>query len=486
MSSSKEAGRPMESTPMKKTSPFNRRAFLRGAGGAIAIGLPFIEGLSHRSAWAADDVPVFGFFLIAANGVVPGTFWPGATGALSEASFSGKSTAPLAPFASNLVLVKGTRFPGGLTSCGHAQGLAQSLTGKPNQGSGNSSTGAGISADMAIAQAVNGGKEPLTLYSGKKNYIGERISFAGAGNARAAQVNPYATYQSLVGLVGATPTDTGSTPAPTTPAMTDELLVRRKSVNDLVRDELMNIKGLSGLSADDVRRIDQHMEAVLQIELNMMNAGMNMPGSGGAGCTEGTINKTGLEAFKNGINFSQNGNMIEDLVKLHFETVALAFACNANRVATLQWGDGTDGTKYSGISGPGWPFHQVSHRIQSDGASGAPGSADYTACEKAHTEVDTIRMNTLAYGLKQFEDRGLFSNSFVYWSNHCATGPDHSFNNLPVIIAGNAGGRLKQGVYVDANNATNDKTLSTLIEAAGASAAGFGSGGGATLAAIEV
>ena len=38
---------------------------------------------------------------------------------------------------------------------------------------------------------------------------------------------------------------------------------------------------------------------------------------------------------------------------LHMQLVALAFACNYNRVATLQWGDGTDGTKYSVPSNSG-------------------------------------------------------------------------------------------------------------------------------------
>jgi len=36
-----------------RKNAFNRRAFLRGAG-TVAIGLPFLEGLPERSAWAAD------------------------------------------------------------------------------------------------------------------------------------------------------------------------------------------------------------------------------------------------------------------------------------------------------------------------------------------------------------------------------------------------------------------------------------------------
>ncbi len=42
----------------------------------------------------------------------------------------------------------------------------------------------------------------------------------------------------------------------------------------------------------------------------------------------------------------------------------------------------------------------------------------------------------------------------------------HSFRNVPHIIAGNAGGYLKQGQFIGAGNATNNKLLNTLIAAA--------------------
>src|SRR5262245_25318606 len=94
---------------------FNRRAFLRGvgAGSAIAIGLPFLEGLPERSAWAADAPPVFGFFLVAACGVVANQFWPSATGALGSDTMTGKAVEALIPFAPNLLMVKNVHYPGG-------------------------------------------------------------------------------------------------------------------------------------------------------------------------------------------------------------------------------------------------------------------------------------------------------------------------------------------------------------------------------------
>ena len=63
---------------------------------------------------------------------------------------------------------------------------------------------------MVIAQAVNGGVDPFTLYAGSKSYIAERISFkaAGAGQVRAADLNPYTLYSKVVGLTTTSSTGT--------------------------------------------------------------------------------------------------------------------------------------------------------------------------------------------------------------------------------------------------------------------------------------
>src|SRR5690606_5614035 len=177
-----------------------------------------------------DAVPVFSLFMVAACGVVQNRFWPSSTGALSESNMSGRAVGQLSEFASDLLIVNGINFPGRLTNCGHAQGLCMSLTGVANASDGQNAQAGGISADMVISESLNPqGVDPLTLYSGAKNYIGERISFAGRGAARSAQVNPYAAYQNLVGLLDTAPSTPVDNPpaADPAPTMTDELLVRR-------------------------------------------------------------------------------------------------------------------------------------------------------------------------------------------------------------------------------------------------------------------
>ena len=443
--------------PFTRPSVINRRAFLRA--GAVAVGLPFLEGLPERSAWAADAPPVFSLFIVAACGVVGQRFFPDSTGPLSVASLaaaSDKATRVLSPHADHLLFVKNVNFPMSRpTNCGHSQGLCQSLTAAPAAGGGSTAYATGISADMVIAQAVNeGGTDPLTLYAGNRGngYIAERISFkgAGAGQVRSADDNPYTLYSKLIGLT----TEAGTPTTPGAPDAAAELISSRKSVNDLVRAELNRMKALRVLSSADKQRLEQHFDSIRDTEIKM--------GQMGFSCTQAGLAKTELEAYKNGLAFRMDG-MIEDVAKLHLELVSLAFACNFNRVATLQHGDGTDATKYAVPSNAelNWPFHHISHRVPSDSAVGSNSTA-----ENAHAEIDVVRMQTLLHGLDHFKLRGLLDQSVILWTNHIADGPTHSFTNVPTIIAGSGSGYLKQGAYVDAGGVTNNLLFNTLIAAA--------------------
>jgi hypothetical protein len=178
---------------------------LRGAGG-VAIGLPFLEGMPERSAWAQDRPPSFAFFIVAACGVVGSRFFPDARGQLTVDSLgaANKATARLAAHAPNLLFVSGVSFAtNGPTACGHAQGLCQSLTGRPpGPESGAAATSTGPSADWHIAGLVTPGVDPLNLYAGNRRngYIAERVSFrgGGAGQVRSADDNPYNLYSKLV------------------------------------------------------------------------------------------------------------------------------------------------------------------------------------------------------------------------------------------------------------------------------------------------
>jgi len=224
-----------------RRNAINRRAFLRGAG-TVAVALPFLEGLPERSAWGATP-PVFTFYIVGSCGVVGKSFFPDSTGALTTAGLNGltdKAVTPLAAHAANLIFLKNVSWPMNVQSCGHAEGLCQSLTAIPPGSTGNKAYSGGPSADMVISQAVNpAGTDPICLYSASKTaYIADRISFkaGGSGQVRSGDQNPYLLFSKLMGLT--TTTSGGGT---TTDPVVAELAATRKSVNDLVKAELKSL-----------------------------------------------------------------------------------------------------------------------------------------------------------------------------------------------------------------------------------------------------
>ena len=464
----------------------NRRAFLYGAGG-VALALPFLEGLPERSAWAAGAEPVFTFFICGACGVEPKRFWPSGTGDLSGLLSSGKAMDALAAHAANLLVLKNVSFPQTSPSgCGHAQGLSQALTAKTPTGNGGAATATGPSVDWVISKAVNpAGKEPLTLYAGnvRNGYIADRLSFDDNAQVRASVDNPYKLYQTLTGLASPAGGGTGGSGGGGSNPMAEELVKKRRSVNDLVRSELNSLIQNPKLSAADKQRLQQHFDCIRDVEGTMMSMGSQMAT---VGCTLDGVNTSVYDALKswkyNPTNVANGG--IENIVELHMQMVALAFACNQNRTGTLQWGDGTDHTVYQVPSNEtlgNWNFHYISHRTQSDGNIGQNSTA-----EAAHAEIDQLRMQTLAKGLQYFKDRGLQDKSVIVWTNHIAEG-NHSMRNVPFILWGNGGGRLKQGQLIDAGGQNNGTLFNVLIGAAtGTTTTSFGSSGGKELTAIKV
>jgi hypothetical protein len=409
--------------------------------------------------------PVFGFFIVTANGVVqsgggdPERFWPTATGAIDTAKLTAatdRAASVLAAHASRLLFVRGVSYPStGGGGCGHADGLVYSLTALKPSGSGRTVVSSGESVDTTIAKLVNpAGVEPLTLYSGlKEGFINEKISFSAAGQVRAAEGNPYNVYKKLMGIA----TPGGSTGGGNT--VLDQLVKRRKSANDLVRAELNSLRTRTDLSAADKMRLDQHFTAIRDLENTMTGMAMQ--------CSLSGLDVNAITALNSGSAFKQNGK-IEEVNKLQMDLVGLAFSCNLTRVATLQAGDGTDHTNYTVDGVKTEKFHYISHRVASDGNSGAaiPNAVEL------HAKIDRIRLESFKYLIDRWSTYAtpngpLLDNAFAMWTSHVANGPSHSGRNVPIIIAGSGGGYLKQGQYVDAGSATNAKLFNTLITAAG-------------------
>lgn len=428
----------------------SRRRFLTGVGGAV-VALPFLESVRTRA--ATPERPIYSFFIRQGNGVQqagynnePERFWPRALGTLTKENLgttnSDRTLSILADYAPKLLLVRGTRFGFPGAGCGHSGGLNQCLTAAKVTGEGKDSLATGMSVDVFIGQRKNPpGVEPLTLMSGPQSaYIAHGLSYNGPSAPRGAKNNPFAVYTSLMGVTGS-------------PEVLQQLATRRRSVNDLVRTEMQDLLAKPDLSATDRVRLDQHFQAIRDLEVGMA-------------CTLPQDRVMSMQAIGSAFESNENRVKVADFM---CELAALAFACGATRTGTLQIGSGNDGTRYYVNGVLQNTFHRISHRIDGDGSEGAP----IPNADLLHHGIDRI----FAGIFKRFLDRlnaytgpsggSLLDDSVVLWTNDLANGPPHSYSNVPQVLAGGAGGFLKTGQYIDAGNVTHNKLFNTIINAVG-------------------
>jgi hypothetical protein len=426
---------------MSRTTPLpSRRMFLRGLGGA-ALGLPFLEAQARA---ASAPTPHYAVFLRQANGVAqadngePEQYWPRATGRMTRASLAGdgdRALSELADYADNLLFVKGTTFGYPGNGCGHSGGGNQVLTAAKvsTDPSGNLSLAMGESIDNYLAkQFTNNGGEPLTLYSGPRyGYIEEVLSYRGPLDLRPAEDDPWNAYLRMVGGVD-----------------TDGFLAdRRRSVNDLLRGQMQRLLGRSDLSVADRQRLELHFDSIRDFETLSCSLSENEEQQMASLAGQGTLDDNRLT-----------------VAQLHCDLVAIAFSCDHVRAATLQIGDGNDATQYM-IGGNRAPsFHQISHRIYSDGSYGDPivGAIDL------HHQIDRMHLQVYRHLLDRLAEHGILDQSIAVHTNDLGAGVSHTYRNVPFIIAGRGDGLLKQGQYVDlGGDVTHNQLLSTLISACG-------------------
>jgi hypothetical protein len=163
-------------------------------------------------------------------------------------------------------------------------------------------------------------------------------------------------------------------------------------------------------------------------------------------------------------------DLIEDAVKAQLSLIALAFSTDQTQIATLQIGGGNDHTRYmvDGVLAP--PYHFISHHVLSDG-DGGTAIPNAVALHQGITRIHARFFKHLVEQLKTYQTadgRPLLEDCAAVWMNSLADGPPHSSRNVPLVVAGTAGGFLKKGVYVDATGNKNNKFLNTMITASGA------------------
>lgn len=444
----------------------SRRLVLRGIGGAV-VSLPFLEGLMPREVSAGDATQPYAIFFRQANGVAqeqnndeigsePERFFPTALGPLTEATMMGRAVDELVAFRNDLLIVKNVNMFNFNYGDGHARGVMQGLTasGPTVEEAGGDSEAGGMSIDHRIGAELNpDGRDSLVLYCGASGgWLGGACqSYRASGVRRAALHNPFQAYTTMVGG------ETGLTPEAQM-----QLVERQRSVNDLVRDQLVTLQSHPALSRADHDRLQLHLDAIRDLEVALT-------------CQMSADEERTFEGMSTGYD-STDGDETLAAARLHMDVAALAVACGYTRSVSIQVGPGNDGsTRYRNTDTGALMenYHYVSHRRTSHDSTGAIiAGSDYL-----HHLVDRQFAQTFRHLLERLaaysmpDGQSLLAHGLAIWHNDNSNGPPHGSTNVPYIIGGSANGFLRQGEYLEvepgSREPTHNKMLNTIGTAVG-------------------
>ncbi|MFO7561415.1 MAG: DUF1552 domain-containing protein [Enhygromyxa sp.] len=425
--------------------PLSRRTLLRGIGGA-AIALPLLEAMRGRPARALEPgLPKRLIVMYTPNGTIAHNFWP--TGTENNFTLS-PILAPLAPYKKDLLILRGIDMLSSLDGPGdaHQKGTGQCLTATKLlegdfAGDAGQSAGwaGGISLDQRVANHFGDATPYASLEFGvgvQGSTVGSRISYRGPGQPLPPENSPYAAYQRLFA------------DALKDPAEVQRAAARRRTVLDAVADQHRALRGRLG--AEDRIKLENHLLAVEEIRARLDQPTMQFGGVCQA------LNQVPVVEPEVVANMPIIGRLQMDLL-------AMAFACDLTRVATLMWSHSAAVPVYSFldpaiIEG----HHSIAHK----------GDEDHLKVGQ-NTRINTWFAEQLAYliGALQAipEDGGtVFDNTVILWTNEQAKGNNHDRRNMPYLLAGSAGGYFKTGRYLSYGQETaHNKLLVSLLHAMG-------------------
>ncbi|HYQ16867.1 MAG TPA: DUF1552 domain-containing protein [Polyangiaceae bacterium] len=430
----------------------SRRIFLRGLGGAV-IAAPFLSSVFARSA-KAQQVPARRVILMHTScGCITNSWFPAKLdGALLGADLLPTSLAPLAPFASKLLMPRGIRSmnewtkdnlgPGkgrGQGNDYHAQVCGSALTCQPV--TPNSSDPfdfspakkfncmpVGPSLDHVMARQLSSSGSPMLMNVAGQTH--ESATSAISYSAAETIFQPFdaaQAFRNLTGLFqsGAPNADTWA-------------VAKGKAITDIVNDDLSRLK------RRDMSRADKDkLEAWIEL-INSVGRPIVTPL-----CSENTatfLGATDPVATGEGDAMTRKVSDTMDNADLYSALAVLAAACDANPIIVLKYP--LDFT-FSGL-GIDVDNAQLAHRVNS---ASLQGPCVANAVDNL-LKIDRYYAQKFANLVKMLdsvpEDTGtVLDSSVAIWMNECSDGLAHNLNNLPIIQAGSGGGYFKTGKVVD-------------------------------------
>jgi hypothetical protein len=299
-------------------------------------------------------------------------------------------------------------------------------------------------ARLATAEITIGTNYFQNNANGKTNALSYP---AGGGNMMFGPDMPTTAFDRLFGGATGGPTIMGNDMA------AEKLRVFRQSVLDSVSGDLSSM--LSRLGADDAKKVQGHLDAIRDIEKQVT-----------ATTPPVTINcKAPQRPTDPDI---KDRNTVPQAVKLQTDLIVQALACDVTRVITFSPSDSgfTCGAPWLGESRD---IHLISH----DKYPGAdwPGTA---------AKVMRWMYEQQAYLMQQLAsipegDGTLLDHTLIYAPHEFGDDSgQHSYDDLQLSLAGDAGGYLKTGRFVTMKGKAHNNVLVTIANAMGVDTKTFG------------
>ena len=421
--------------------PLSRRSILRGmlGGGVVSIGLPPLEVFFNASGTAyacGGAIPKrFGLFYWG-NGNLPDSWTPTGSGEDWELS---DQLAALEPVKDVVTVVSGmmVKVPNVEPHWSGTTGLlvgSEPLADDPSEPRG-----------PTIDQVIAWDLDAATLYRSLQTapHDCDGVSWNGPYSRNPPEADPYAFYERIFGGTFREPGEEGSI---------DPTWGLRRSSLDAVMDDISALK--RQLGATDAARLDQHLTGVREIEQRLATLEDDPPN---------------LESCSRPAEPTEDFSDIDGRPQMELrnkamaDMIAMALACDQTRVFGHYLTDPVDDTLFEGTTGG---HHDLTHNepvFQEE-------VNDITKQIVGHyaTLVDALRAVPELDGT-------LLDNCAVLGCSEVSEGRTHRLDEMPILIAGNACGKLKQGIHYRSDTQENaSKVMLTLLRAMDITAGSYG------------
>lgn len=400
----------------------SRRTFLRGTGASLA--LPWLEAMTPVRAQAETvKGPTRLGVLFMPNGVREDEWTP--TGEGSEFEFS-KTLNPLRDFKERLLIPTNLWNRASDHGDGHYVKTSGFLTCQTIQKSlGFDLNSNGTSIDQLAAKGI-GNQTPLPSLElainpvsigvdrnvGYTRVYGSHIAWSRPTRPLAREINPRLVFERLFRM-----SNPNAEHAPH-----DRLLL------DRVMGDAKQLKRQVG--HDDQSRIDDYLESVRSLERRVEQASQPVGKTWEPAVDMDPANKP------EGIPEAH-----AEHVRLMLDMIALAFQTDSTRVCTFMFGNAVSSTNFSFLEGVSGGHHEISHHERKE-----KNLVQYQKIAQWHIEQ-------YAYLLQKLQnmpegESNVLDNSMILFGSGLRDGNSHNPKNLPIIVAGSAGGRLKTGQHL--------------------------------------